>query len=359
MKKLLLAVATVVSVVALGLNVSGITKAADDGYSPIFNTFTNVDGIGDEKDFLRVQNDDGTRVNTKEICSGETRLWIYVHNNRPSINNNDPNKEGDWDGVGVAHNTRVKLSLPGTYTNSTTATAKISADNAVNSPTDTAFITCGTKKVKVEYVAVESVNSNPQGNYTLTGDIMSANGATLNYKGMAGVVPGCWEYRASIVVKVKITEEPPAPKPQTLKCEAVLVNRKGLGVGVTVNGVATNGATITGYKIVWGDGSADSTKQSDTHTYADYDKQYTLKGYVKGKVDGKDTDWLTSDKCSYTFSEPAPEKPEPPVEPPTPPQPPVTPELPNTGAGSVLGIATAISALGAIGHRVWTVRRMQ
>lgn len=359
MKKALLAVAVFLSAAAISLNVSGLTRAADNGYDPLFNQYTNVDGIGDEKDFLRVQNNDGTRVNTKEVCSGETRLWIYVHNNRPSQNNNDPSKPGDWDGVAVAKNTRVKLSLPGTYTNKTTATAKISADNAVSSVTDTAFITCGTEKVKVEFVAVESVNSNPQGNYTLSGDIMSANGASLNYKGMTGVVPGCWEYRASIVVKVKITKEPEQPKPQTLVCDAILVNRKGLGVGVTVNGVTTNGATISGYKIVWGDGSADATTQTATHTFADYDKKYTIKGYVKGKVDGKNTDWVTSDKCTYTFSEPTPEKPEPPVEPPVPPTPPVAPELPNTGAGSVLGIAAAVSALGAVGHRVWTVRRMQ
>jgi hypothetical protein len=208
-------------------------------------------------------------------------------------------------------------------------------------------------------MAVESVNSNPQGSFTLTGDLMSASGASLNYKGMTGVVPGCWEYRASIVVKVKVTPEPEQPKPQTLKCEAVLVNRKGLGVGVTVNGATTNGASITGYKIVWGDGTADATTQTATHTYAKYDTKYTLKGYVKGKLDGKETDWLTSDKCAYSFSEPTPEKPQPPVEPPKPPTPPTTEELPNTGAGSVLGIAAAISAVGAIGHRLWTVRKLQ
>ena len=42
---------------------------------------------------------------------------------------------------------------------------------------------------------------------------------------------------------------------------------------------------------------------------------------------------------------------------------PVTPStpsaLPNTGAGAVMGIATAISALGAVGHRFWTLRRLQ
>jgi len=40
-----------------------------------------------------------------------------------------------------------------------------------------------------------------------------------------------------------------------------------------------------------------------------------------------------------------------PVAPPT--------SIPNTGAGAVMGIAAAVSAIGAIAHRVWTVRRMQ
>lgn len=40
---------------------------------------------------------------------------------------------------------------------------------------------------------------------------------------------------------------------------------------------------------------------------------------------------------------------------------PVTPpaSIPNTGAGAVMGIAAAVSAIGAIAHRLWTVRRMQ
>lgn len=40
-----------------------------------------------------------------------------------------------------------------------------------------------------------------------------------------------------------------------------------------------------------------------------------------------------------------------PVAPPT--------SIPNTGAGAVMGIAAAVTAIGAIAHRVWTVRRMQ
>lgn len=349
MKKFLLVAVAFASALMIGLNVSGVTKAADDGYSPLFNQFTDVPGIGDEKDFLRVQNDDGTRVNTKEICSGTSKLWIYVHNNRPSQNNNDPNKAGDWDGVAVAKNTRVKLSLPGTFTNSTTATAKISADNAVNAPTDTAYFTCGSKKVKVEYVGVESVSSSDgQNSYTLTGDIMSANGASLNYKGNAGMVPGCWEYRASIVVKVKITEEPPVVKPQSLLCQATF-DRKALTLNVKVSGKTTNGATVTGYRIVWGDGSADATTASATHTYNQYNKQYTATAYVKGTVDGKNVEVTDEKSCSYTFTEKSPE------------QPPVTPpeELPNTGAGSILGVAAVVAVLGTIAHRVWTVRRMQ
>lgn len=298
MKKLLVSAAIFVATALVGLSSVGV-MAADDGYSPLFNTATNVNGIGDEKDFLRVQNDDGTRVNTKEVCSGETRLWIYVHNNRPSANNNDPNKAGEWDGVAVAHDTRVKLSLPNTFTNSTTATANVSASNAVNSPSDTATITCGSKKVKVEFVAVEAVNSNPQGDYTLSGDIMSANGASLSYKGMTGVVPGCWEYRASIVVKVKVVEEPPKPVPQTLVCTTmntpIVTDRAKRTVSVSLNaGTATGGASISGYRIDWGDGTT-TNAQNGTHSYTS-DGTKNITGYVVGTLDGKATS-VTSAGC--------------------------------------------------------------
>ncbi len=74
---------------------------------PFFNTYKDVNGVGDEADFLRIRQSDGTKVDTVEQCSGDVTLWMYVHNDQGSQNNGTNN-----DGVGVAKDTRVKVAIP-------------------------------------------------------------------------------------------------------------------------------------------------------------------------------------------------------------------------------------------------------
>lgn len=327
-----------------------------------FNVFYDVPSVGNEADFIRVKKDgeanSALKTTYSTVCKTGDRfdVWFYVHNGA----NPDTNQNGS--GPGVAKNVLAKVTLPQGEQSLFAISGSVTSSNT-QSISDNATINCGDKKFKMELVkgSASAFLDLPNKLVPLPDSIVG-NGTAIGTNSLDGNVWGCWEQRVWMGMKVEITEvvEPPKPEPvQTLKCEAVLVNRKGLGVGVTVNGAATNGASITGYKIVWGDGTADATTQTATHTYTKYDTKYTLKGYVKGKLDGKETDWLTSDKCAYSFSEPTPEKPQPPVEPPKPPTPPTTEELPNTGAGSVLGIAAAISAVGAIGHRLWTIRKLQ
>lgn len=297
MKKLLLGGLLIASAALMGI--ASNVASAEIINTPLFNRYTDVAGIGDEKDFLRALNADGSTVNTKEICSGEGKLWMYVHNGQGTQNNDDTSKPGAYDGIGVARDTRVKLSLPGTYTNSTTATGTISASNAPT-VTDTAFVTCGSKKVKVEFVAVESVKTtHPTGKYTLTGDITSGNGALLSFDGNNGVVPGCWDYRALITIKVRVVEEPPKPVPQTLVCttmnEPVITDRAKRTVSVGLNtGTASGGASISGYKIDWGDGTV-TNGQNGSHSYGS-DGVKNITGYVVGTLDGKATS-VTSAGC--------------------------------------------------------------
>lgn len=297
MKKLLLGGLLIASATFMGI--ASNIASAEIITTPLFNRYTDVSGIGDEKDFLRVLNADGSTINTKEICSGEGELWMYVHNGQGSQNNDDTSKPGAYDGIGVARDTRVKLSLPNTYTNSTTATGTVSASNAPF-VTDTAFVTCGSKKVKVEFVAVESVKTtHPSGKYTLTGDITSGNGALLSFDGNNGVVPGCWDYRALITIKVRVVEEPPKPIPQTLVCTTmntpIVTDRTKRTVSVSLNaGTATGGASISSYKIDWGDGTT-TNAQNGTHSYTS-DGTKNITGYVVGTLDGKATS-VTSAGC--------------------------------------------------------------
>jgi hypothetical protein len=172
--------------------------------------------------------------------------------------------------------------------------------------------------------------------------------------------------------------EPPKPKPQSLTCDnltVTIVNKEKREVSAKVTGTPKN-TTITGYKINFGDGTT-VNQQSANHTYANYGK-YTVTGYVTGKVDGS-SKTVTSPACTKTveFSKtptPCPTNPELPADDPDCKPCPTNPELnyddpkceepeepeelPNTGAGSVIGLFTGVSLLGAIGHRMWISRRL-
>lgn len=314
---------------------------AQSASGPIFNNYSGVDGVGNEADFLRIRQTDGTKVDTVEACSGEVTIWFYVHNSQAAANNGTNN-----DGPGVAKGTRVKVAIPTGTSNTQTLKGTISATNAAT-VTDTTKITCGGKAVKLEYVSTDPVYTTAPGGYTLKGDITSATGAELGYNG--GVLPGCWDYRAWITLKVRIVPE--QPKVQTLVCDLLTVtapvNRK---VTASVKATATNGATISGYTIDFGDKTTPVSSQTASHTYAK-DGTYTITGSVEGKVNGY-KDSFSSKNCVKQVTIKTP-----PVEPPV--EPPVTPptELPDTGAGSVLGIFAAVTLAGAFGHRLWTIRK--
>lgn len=203
-KKLLtgLSVALLLTVVTFGGNAQAQTV------SPVFNWHTNVSGVGDEHDFLRIGQNAAEGVNTKEICQdgAEVVFWFYIHNSAEEQFNGN-----NFDGPGVAHNAKVKVNVPQNQLgNSHAISAAISADNAAT-VTDNATITCGSKKIKLEYAGVTAFNpvtpTNALGNYTLGGDPI--NGASLGYPG--GTVPGCWDFRSRINFKVIVHVEADKP----------------------------------------------------------------------------------------------------------------------------------------------------
>lgn len=321
---------------------------AQSTYDPYFNTFTGVDGVGNEADFFRIREPNGTKVDTIEACSGDVTLWMYVHNDSPEQNNDNPATPGAFDGVGVARNTRVKVNIPNQTTNSHVITGQISADNARATVTDTASITCAGKKVKIEYVSTDPVYTTAPGGYSLNGSIVSANGAQLGYDG--GVLPGCWQYRAWITLHVRIVPE--QPQVQNLSCtNAVLsyVDRSKRIVNVTVNGNATNGASINGYRIDFGDGTV-VDQQTATHTYT-RDGNFTITTRVLGTLNGQPADITSSDCMAAVSFGPGPTPPTPPINP--------TPSvLPNTGpGGAIAAIFASTSIAGTIGYRFWAARR--
>lgn len=306
--------------------------------TPIFNTYKDVQGIGDESDFIRIGTD-GSGGNTIEACQdGQVvDFWIYIHNGASAYNNGT-----NFDGPAVAHNTTLKVNLAqNQYGNNHAVTAVIDS-NETTPISDDATITCGGEEVALEYVGVSGFNTtDTSGNYKMTGDPI--NGASIGYPG--GVVPGCWEYRARVNIQVKIKKQQPVVAKE---CKALSVSKAVVkpreAVTVTVNGAASN-ATILGYlfTVKDKDGTVVDTKEVTT---ADTTATYTFNQSKTGvytvsasvKFEGGN---VTSDACVKTIEV----KNE------------VPPVIPNTGAGSLVGLLAATTIAGAIAHRVWTIRR--
>jgi uncharacterized repeat protein (TIGR01451 family) len=145
-------------------------------------------------------------------------------------------------------------------------------------------------------------------------------------------------------------KKPPEPTVQTIKCDALtldLFNKDKKYVKVSVKATAVN-TKIDKYSIDFGDGSTPASTQTAEHTYSDYGT-YKIVAKVTGMVDGKQvTDSNVNCEQTVEFKKPG--------------VPPVTPppaELPNTGAGALIGLFSGVSILGAVGHRMWTIKRMQ
>jgi hypothetical protein len=211
--------AMIVAFIAIVVVNIGVVSAFDpSGYTgngtPQFNAYTEVEGWGDEKDFLRVGSvsDKFTAaVNTKEACEGEVKVFVYVHNDAAEENNGTNN-----DGTGVAHDTKVKVHVPSVTDNTQKLTAVISASNAP-SVTDDTFITCGNEKIKVEYVKDSAEVVTLKSAMRKLNNSIVDGGALIGTEANDGIVPGCWEYRNYVSLRVKITKvtTPPTTPPVT------------------------------------------------------------------------------------------------------------------------------------------------
>jgi chitodextrinase len=174
--------------------------------------------------------------------------------------------------------------------------------------------------------------------------------------------------------KVVEFKKPPTPAEQAIECTALTLdslNREKRYVKVTVKGTAQN-TKIDSYSVNFGDGTAPVKTQTAEHTYADYG-EFKITANVTGKVDGKDVT-VTGVNCVQNVSftktpESCPTNPALPIDDPKCKPCPTNPDLnyddpkcvetiPNTGAGSVIGLASGVALLGAVGHRMWLHRKM-
>lgn len=315
---------------------------------PAFNVFTGVPNYGDESDFVRgrvsgTANEFSDPVN--DVCADGTQytVRVYVHNAaNQTLNNNGT-------GPGVARNTKVKVSLPATTANPITGT--ISADNAAT-VNDNMTINCNGKVVQLSYVKGSAIQQNMAGATAPLADSIVTTGAQVGTQSANGDVWGCFGQRVLVYIKVQVKEVPVViPPPSTGECKAIedfVTDAKERRVSLKVTGTVNN-AQIIGYRIDWGDGTT-SDKQSDSHVYA---KEGTYN--IVGSVVIRYADGRTETKSAVACTKKVTFEKDKVIVPPATPVKPV--ELPKTGAGSMVGIFSAVSMAGAVAHRYFTSRR--
>ncbi|HSX46500.1 MAG TPA: hypothetical protein VLF87_00720 [Patescibacteria group bacterium] len=399
-KKLVTSLALTAAAVIMPLAAPGLAHAAGcfqysnngdffTSHTPVFNNIcgdptpiNSTEGpvpIGNESDFVRIRPDTSGDVTSNKnnpalrnslttACKTGDKfdVWTYIHNDAVSQDNNNGT------GSAVAKDVKLAMTAPIGQNNDNPYTFKstISASNATpSSVSDTAFMTCNGKKVKLTLVTNTVKYTTNVASPSFAGLPDSAvNGVTSlgNPVFGSGMVWGCWNYRIVVVYQVTVQE---VPEQQSLgECKVADFSVDFKSRKVTVNSITPSltNATVVGHKVNWGDGSAEFTDQNanftaQSHTYAK-DGTYNVVTSVHVKFADGHMEWKTSSDCarSFTFApnqenctvpgkesfpKNSPECKETPSSPPTP------TSLPNTGAGNIAGIFGAVTVAGALIHR--------
>lgn len=192
------------------LNGSTCVAADDAAYDqcgsmsgPVFNSFTNTPSYGDERDFVQVAPNGSTSYSSNVTAKpGDTvSVRVYIHNNANTATNAS--------GEGIAHNTNVRVYLPTGQANGFDVAGYVSASNAKQARVyDTGQITNAGQKIGLSYVpgSAKIYNDGPwKSGVKLPDAVVSDAGTPIGYNALNGELPGCFDYRAVVIIQVKIT----------------------------------------------------------------------------------------------------------------------------------------------------------
>ena len=261
--------------------------------TPVFNVFDNVEGQGDESDFVRVRNPGTNQAFANSVDNAcedgqEVSIQIYVHNGATQGLNGE-----NYNGPAVARDTKLSLTKSGDRR----VNGVLSASNAT-AIGDTATITCNGQPVNFTFIPGSALQTNNKGNTTLNDSVFTSGGTQIGYESPNGVMPACWEFVTIVYAKVKI-EVPEEPVLTPAICEQLLYTLLGDRM-VRVDNVeyTLNDATLNSLSVNYGDGNAETVQPGELpkeHTYAEAGS-YTITATVNTTFEGKE-DNRTSEKC--------------------------------------------------------------
>lgn len=179
---------------------------------PTFNSYINTPSYGDERNFVTVSQA-GQAVWRDEVVADpgeEVEFRVYIHNAAHESTNGT-----NFDGIGVARNTKVRFYVPNEASHGIDVAGYVSADNATPRRVyDTAGVTSKSgQNVSLQYVpgSARLYNNGAFKAGTAVPDALvsdSGDGALIGWDALDGISPGCFEFDAVVIIKVKVV----APK---------------------------------------------------------------------------------------------------------------------------------------------------
>lgn len=188
----------------------------------VFNSITNNAAVGNEFDFVRIEEKSSGRPYTSKIdveAGKQYEVYIYYHNDASKTYNDSAHNR-----VGVARDVRLSSSFPLELKagEEGTVSGKIMASNTDPKEVwDEAFITAK-QDMTLHYVEGSAKIYNK---YAVNGSVLSTNlfsdmGTFIGLNELNGVILGCEEYSGQIVYTIQTVAAgapvpEPEPKPET------------------------------------------------------------------------------------------------------------------------------------------------
>jgi hypothetical protein len=173
---------------------------------PVFNSFINTPSYGDERAFFDGYKSDRPKGKAGDPVTDVTEgskivvLRVYV-DNMAQVYPEDPDKT-------TAHNTRVRIALPGDTGDEQLAYAYIGAEHATtvyNSVRLTA-----SQPFQLEYISGSAILLRDNHSYPLSDEIIGSQGALIGVNVMNGVFPPSSDFSTATLVELKVRAVPQA-----------------------------------------------------------------------------------------------------------------------------------------------------
>lgn len=183
----------------------------------VFNSITNNAAVGDERDFVRIEEKNSGRPYSSEVileAGKQYEVYIYYHNDASETYNDEAHGS-----AGVARDVRLSSGFPHSLEKNERAavTGKITSTNTQPAAVwDEAYVTAK-EAMTLHYVTGSAKIYNQWGanGSVLSTNLFSETGTFLGMNTLNGVIFGCERFSGQVVytIQTKAVETTPDPEP--------------------------------------------------------------------------------------------------------------------------------------------------